>query len=145
VIAPLVAAVEAARVVAVEIAHAEIQVCLASFHDEVVVIAHQAVAMNPPAIAPGDAREQVQEDDAVLCVVVDEHAAVAARRDVVVRPREDRSQRSRHASDRTAARRASRESTQIRHTLHWPTARARHWTGAVPGTRQVRASRGQSG
>jgi hypothetical protein len=129
VIAPLVATVEAARIVAVEIAHPEIQVCLARFHDEVVVVAHQAVAVNPPAIAAGHAREQVQEDDAVRTVAVDRHAGVAARRDVVVRPGEDRSQRSRHAIDRTAARRASRGLTQIRHTLHRPTA--------VPGTGQA--------
>jgi hypothetical protein len=73
VVAPLVAAVEAACVVPVQVAHAEIQVCLAGFHDEVVVVAHQAVAMNPPAIAAGDAREQVQEDDPVLAVAVDRH------------------------------------------------------------------------
>jgi len=91
VVAPPVAAVEAARVVAVEVAHPEIQVCLAGLDDEVVVVPHQAVAVDPPAVASRDTREEVQEDEAVLCVVVDEHAAVAARRDVVVRPGEDRS------------------------------------------------------
>jgi len=96
VVAALMAAVEAARVVAVQVAHPEIQVGLAGFHDEVVVVAHQAVAVDPPAIATGDAGEQVQEDDAVLAVAVDRHAGVAARRDVVVRPGEDRSQRSCH-------------------------------------------------
>ncbi len=62
------AAVEAARVVTVQVAHPEIQVCLAGLDDEVVVVAHQTVAMDPPAISAGDAREQVQEDDAVLAV-----------------------------------------------------------------------------
>ena len=84
------AAVEAARVVPVQVAHPEIEVCLARFHNEVVVVAHQAVAVNPPAVAARDAREQMQEDHAVLAVAVDRHAGVAARRDVVVRPGEDR-------------------------------------------------------
>jgi hypothetical protein len=96
VVTALMAAVEAARVVAVQVAHPEIQVRLAGFHDEVVVVAHQAVAVDPPPIAARYAREQVQEDDAVLAVAVDRHAGVAARCDVVVRPGEDRSQRSGH-------------------------------------------------
>jgi len=89
VVAPLVAAVEAPRVVAVQVAHPEIQVCLPGLDDQVVVVAHQAVAVDSPAIAAGDACKEVQEDDAVFCVVEDEHAAVAARRDVVVSPGED--------------------------------------------------------
>jgi hypothetical protein len=98
VVASLVPAVEAARVVAVQVAHPEIQVWLAGLDDEVVVIAHQAIAVDPPAVTAGDAREQVQEDNAILAVAIDRHAAVAARRDVVVGPGEDWSQRSRHSA-----------------------------------------------
>jgi hypothetical protein len=96
VVAPLVTAVEAPRIVAVQVAHPEIQVRLAGLHDKVVVVAHQAVAVDPPPVAPRDAGEQVQEDDPIILVSVDRHARVPARRDVVVRAGKDRSQRSRH-------------------------------------------------
>jgi hypothetical protein len=85
VVAPPVAFVEGAGIGAVEIAHAVREVGLRSLDDQVVVVSHQAADVDAPAVAPPDATQDVEEDDAIPVVHDDRRLVVPARRDVVVR------------------------------------------------------------
>jgi hypothetical protein len=85
VVTATVEGVESAGVVAVEVAHPGGEVCLPRLDDEVIVVAHQAARVQPPAVAPDDAAELVQEDAAVVVVQEAELFVVAAGRDVVPR------------------------------------------------------------
>jgi hypothetical protein len=83
VVAAPVPVVEGAGVGAVEVAHAVRKVRLRRFEDEVVVVPHQALRVQAPAVPALDAAEDVEEDGAVGGVEDDRRAVVPARTDVV--------------------------------------------------------------
>jgi hypothetical protein len=70
----LVAAVEGLRVDAVQPLHARGEAVELRFDDEVVVVRHQAEDVDPPVVAFDDAREQPQEQAALVVVPKDGRA-----------------------------------------------------------------------
>jgi hypothetical protein len=75
--------VEGPRIGAVEVAHAVGEVRLRCLEHEVVVVPHQALCVQAPAVATLNAAEDVEEHGAVGPVEHDRRAVVAARADVV--------------------------------------------------------------
>jgi hypothetical protein len=122
------AMVEAARVPAVEVAHAEGEIRLGCLHDEVVVRSEEAVRVEAPAVAARDATEDVDEDAAIVVVEEDEGTTVAHRRDVVVGTGGEVPARAAHGS--TVATRGGRKRVPrtFWHTSVTPTSRTRHRT-----------------
>jgi hypothetical protein len=84
VILPVVALVEGARVASVEVAHPVCEVRYRGLDEEVVVVAHQAAHVSPPAVTPFDPAQDVEEDDPVSIVEHDRRVVVAPDPDVVV-------------------------------------------------------------
>jgi len=84
VVAESVLLVEGAGVLAVQVAHTEVEVRLRRLDDQVVVRSHQAVGMEPPEVAACDAPQQVQEEAAVIVLAKEERTAIPDGRDVVV-------------------------------------------------------------
>ena len=84
VILPLVPFVEGARVASVEVAHPLGEVRHGGLDEEVVVVAHQAAHVSPPAVTPFDPAQDVEEDDPVSIVEHDRRVVVAPNPDVVV-------------------------------------------------------------
>ncbi len=158
---PAVFLVEGARVAAVQVPHARVEVRGRGFDDQVVVVPHQAPCVQAPAVAPLDASQEVEEDDAVFAVEHDRRAVVPAGDDVVVGPGYERSVWSSHAGDRSPAPRPIRPACAFCLASGAVQSRARHETGAektdpigarrigicalrsshVPGTRLDRRSR----
>jgi hypothetical protein len=83
VVDPSVALVEGARVAAVQIPHAFVEVRLGRLDDQVEMVAHQAAHVHAPVVAALDAAEDVEEDAAILVIEDDGTVVVAACRDVV--------------------------------------------------------------
>jgi hypothetical protein len=84
VILPLVALVEGACVASVEVAHPLGEVRHGGLDEEVVVVAHQAAHVSPPAVTPFDPAQDVEENDPVSIVEHDRCVVVAPNPDVVV-------------------------------------------------------------
>ncbi|MDX6414042.1 MAG: hypothetical protein QOH23_1452 [Gaiellaceae bacterium] len=95
--------VEGARVAAVQIPHARVQVRGGGLDDQVVVVSHQAARVQAPAVAPLDAPQEVEEDDVVFPVEHDRRPVVPPGDDVVVSPGHERSMWSSHPGDRSSA------------------------------------------
>jgi hypothetical protein len=121
--------VEGACIAAVQIPHARVEVRGRGLHNEVVVVSHQAARVQAPAVAPFDASEEVEEDDAVFAVERDRRAVVPAGHDVVVAPGHERSVRSSHSGDRSSARGRSFPACAFCRTSASDQSRARHETG----------------
>ena len=79
----VVGAVERTRVAAIQEAHAARKVRLRRAHDEVVVIAHQAVRQAFPAAPANNLTEQVDESSAIVVVHVNRLALDATCHDVI--------------------------------------------------------------
>ena len=93
-----VAPVEALRVDLVEPLHAARQIGLGGFDEEVVVIAHQAVCVESPALLSDLAAEQIEKRCAVPIIAKDVLACISARGDVIQRASEFQTQRTRDAA-----------------------------------------------
>jgi hypothetical protein len=132
--------VEGARVAAVQVPHARAEVRGRGLHDQVVVVSHQAARVQAPPVAPFDASQEVEEDDAVFAVEHDRRAVVPAGHDVVVAPGDERSMWSSHSGDRSSARRPIRPARASCLTSGSVQSRARHETG-VEETAPVGARR----
>jgi hypothetical protein len=85
VVLPSVPFVEGAGVGAVQVPHPVGEVRQRGLDEQVVVVTHQAAHMSPPAVAPFDPAQDVEEDDPVSIVQHDRGVVVAADPDVVVR------------------------------------------------------------
>jgi hypothetical protein len=83
VVDPPVPVIEGARVAAVQVAHAFVEVRLRRLDDQVEVIAHQTADVDLPLVTARDAAEQVNEEHPVLVVEDDRSVVVAACDDVV--------------------------------------------------------------
>jgi hypothetical protein len=83
VVDPSVALVEGARVAAVQVPHALVEVGLGGLDDQVEVVPHQAADVHAPVVAALDAAEDVEEDPAILVVEDDGTVVVAPCRHVV--------------------------------------------------------------
>jgi hypothetical protein len=80
---PTMAAIDALRKDAVELAHACGKVSFDRLHHEMVVVAHQAVGVTRPIEALADRTQDVQPGNAILVARVDVLPSVTTRRDVV--------------------------------------------------------------
>jgi hypothetical protein len=115
VVGPVVALVEGARVLAVQVAHAFGQVPQRRLDEQVVVVAEEAAGVQPPAIAPADALQDPDEDRPVPIVGEDRRAAVPFRPDVVVGAGGNVAESSSHGGDRTGACRGRSPKSVSRH------------------------------
>ena len=77
------ALVEGARVAAVQVPHALVEVRLGRLDDQVEVVSHQAAHVHAPVVAALDPAEDVEEDPAILVVQDDGTVVVATCRHVV--------------------------------------------------------------
>jgi hypothetical protein len=96
VVAATVSVVERTCVLAVEVSHAVRKVWQRCLDDEVVVVAHQAASVQLPAVAAHDPGQDANERMPVGVVEHDRRLVVAARRDVVVRAGEERTEFATH-------------------------------------------------
>jgi hypothetical protein len=99
VVAATVPLVEGACVGAVQVSHAVREVGGGSLEDEVVVVPHQALHVQAPAIPALDAPEDVEENASVLPVENDRRAVVALRPDVVMSSGGEVTARATHTGD----------------------------------------------
>jgi putative intracellular protease/amidase len=76
--------IEGTGVLAVEVAHPVGEVCERGLDEQVVVVPQQAAGMEPPAVAPSDALQDLDEDRAIPVVLEDRRVVVALGSDVVV-------------------------------------------------------------
>ena len=83
IVAP-VALVEGTRVGAVQVPHAVGEVRRRGFDHQVVVVPQQAAGVKPPAVAPSDAPQDLDEDRTIPVVLEDRRVVVALGSDVVV-------------------------------------------------------------
>jgi hypothetical protein len=127
---PTVLLVESPCVATVQVTHAGVEVRGRGLDDQVVVVSHQAARVDAPAVAPLDASQEVEEDDAVFAVEHDRVAVVPAGHDVVVGPGYERAMRSSHLGDRSSARAPIRPPRTSCPTSGSDQSRARHGTGA---------------
>jgi hypothetical protein len=86
VVAPVVALVEGPGVATVQVADPLGEIGLRCLDDQVVVVAHQAADVGPPAVAALDPAQDSEEDGAVAVLEEDRREVVPARGDVVLRP-----------------------------------------------------------
>ena len=94
--AALVAAVGRLGVHAIELAHAFREIGLRGFHDEMVMVGHQAIRMTAPVEALNHFAQHVDEGRSVGVVFHDRLAPIAAGGDVIEGVGEFDAQRSRH-------------------------------------------------
>jgi len=76
VVAAAVLRVEGPGVLAVEVAHTEVEIRFRCLEDQVVMRPHEAVRMDPPAVAARDGAEQMEKEAAVVVLAEEEGAAV---------------------------------------------------------------------
>ena len=88
--------VEGAGVGPVEVPHSLVEIRGGRLHEEVVVVAHQAIRVKEPGLVGDDRREKVQEKAAVASVPEDRPAFMSTAGDVVQRAGELEAERSRH-------------------------------------------------
>ena len=124
-----VALVEGAGVTAVEVAHAVREVRDRRLDEQVVVVSHQAAHVQPPAVAPLDASQDVDEDRPVPGVPEDRRLVVPARADVVMRPGGEVAVWASHPADGSVRRDAAQRRGAFCHTSGAVPSRARHGTG----------------
>jgi hypothetical protein len=91
--------VEGPCVGAVQVSHPIGEVGGRRFEDEVVVVAHEALHVQAPAVSALDAAEDVPEDAAILAVEHDRRPVVAFRPDVIVGPGGEVAARTSHPDD----------------------------------------------
>ena len=84
------------RVDAIQLPHARGQVTLRGFQQQVIMIAHETVAMTPPVIPITQLAQQLQERAEVLSIGVDTLPRIAPGGDVVQRARIFDAQRTCH-------------------------------------------------
>jgi hypothetical protein len=123
-----VALVEGAGVFAVQVAHSLGEVRERRLEDEVVVVAEQAARVEPPAVAPADAFQDVEEDAAVVVVGEDRRVVVPLGADVVVRAGRDVAARTSHRGERSSASARAAAPCAFRRTSVTDSSRARHET-----------------
>jgi hypothetical protein len=128
VLAP-VSLVEGAGVLAVEVTHSLGEVGERRLDDEVVVVAEQAAGVQPPAVAPADPLQQLDEDGAIPVIQEDRRLVVPLRPDVVVGACGEVAVRSSHVGERTGGRGRRRPTSAFRHGTVTEASRARHETG----------------
>jgi hypothetical protein len=92
----LVSPVEVLGIARVERVHPTRKRRAGCFHQEVVVVAHQAIGVEKPGLVGDDRREKVQEMAAIAYVAKDRPPLVAAAGDVVQRSWELQAEGSRH-------------------------------------------------
>jgi len=92
------APVEALRVDLIEPRHASCQIGLGGFNEELVVIGHQAVCVESPALLCDLAAEEIKKRCAVAIIAKDVLARISARGDVIQGAREFQTQRTGHAA-----------------------------------------------
>ena len=83
---------------AVEMAHATGEIGLGSFHEEMVMVGHQAIGVAAPAKALNSVAEQVEKLLSVSIVHKDVVAAIATGRDMIDATGEFHTQGTSHAS-----------------------------------------------
>jgi hypothetical protein len=118
--------VERTRVAAVQVAHSLRQVRLRRLDDEVVMVSHQAIGVDAPAITAHDPPQRVEEQAAVVVVEKDPPLVVPARRHVVHATGHELAERPRHTSTVPSSRPRLRQAAPFGTGLFDP----RH----VPGT-----------
>ena len=91
--------VEGPCVGAVQVSHPVGEVGGRRLEDEVVMVAHEALDVEAPAVPALDAAEDVEEDAAVLTVEHDRRAVAAFRADVIVGPGGEVTARASHTVD----------------------------------------------
>ena len=89
-------AVHPASVATVEELHAGGKALLGWTHEQVIVVRHQAIRDDPPALLENDPGKPAQEIEAVEVVTENRLAIVATRGDVVIRPRLEDPRRTCH-------------------------------------------------
>ena len=105
------AAVECGGVDGIKARHAAREVGLGGLHQQVVVVVHQAVGVEPPALLLNLLAEALQEPPPVLIVEKDRCPRVAARGEMVERPGKFEPQRASHDVGREAADVLERQNT----------------------------------
>ena len=91
-----VPAIEVLRVGAAQLPHGARQVGVRGRDQQMVVVAHEHISMQPQAMAMNDAGQALQEARAIALIAVDRLALITARRDVVEGPRKLHSKWPRH-------------------------------------------------
>ena len=86
----------AARVSALELAHAFAEIAVRRFHQQMIVIAHQAVGVRNPIEVLDHRAKCFKEGATILVVLIDRLATITAGGDMVKRPGKLESQRSGH-------------------------------------------------
>ena len=83
---------------AIQLAHAEREIRLRGFKEEMIVVVHQTIGMAEPAVPIDDVREYREELRAVAVVHHDGLPGVPTARDVVHGPRKLNAQRTSHGA-----------------------------------------------
>jgi hypothetical protein len=99
VVAAAMSLVEGPCIGAVQVSHPIGEVGGRRFEDEVVVVAHEALHVQAPAVSALDAAQDVEEDAAILAVEHDRRPVVAFRPDVIVGPGGEVAARTSHPDD----------------------------------------------
>jgi hypothetical protein len=129
VVAAAMALVEGPGVAAVEVTHAFGEIRHRRLDDEVIMVAQEAAHMDPPAVAPCDPSQDMDEEDAISVVEDDRRLVVAPRRDVVVGAGCEVAAFSAHPTTVAPARAFNRSLRAICHRSVAAASRARHRTG----------------
>jgi hypothetical protein len=132
VVAAAMALVEGPGVAAVEVTHAFGEIRHRRLDDEVIMVAQEAAHMDPPAVAPCDPSQDMDEEDAISVVEDDRRLVVAPRRDVVERARGEVAQWPAHVA--TVA--TGSTSDGVRAPSDTGPLRLRHVPSARPGWRR---------
>ena len=98
---PVVTAVKRLGIDAIELPHGAGQIGLGCFHEQVEVVAHQAVGMQHEMKPGDDTLQHTREPPPILVVEEDVLAGIASNRNMVERPRILKAQRSGHAAEST--------------------------------------------
>jgi hypothetical protein len=139
VVLALVALVEGASVLAVQVAHPVREVREGRLDDQVVVVAEQAAGVETPVVAALDAPQDLEEDGPVPVVLEDRRVVVPLRSEVVVGPGGEVAVRSPHPATVAPPSRFHRPFSGF----GAPSLRTRHVPGKVLGTSgQVRVLSG---
>ena len=89
---PLMATVIRLRIAAIELAHAEGQIRLRRFEEQMIVVIHEAIDVTEPAIPIDHMSQEGQKRGAITVICHNVVPSIAATRDVVDGPREFQTQ-----------------------------------------------------
>jgi hypothetical protein len=129
-ILPSVPFVEGARVAAVQVPHAGVEVRHRCLDEEMVVVPHQAAHVGAPAVAPFDPAQDVEEDDSVSIVQHDRRVVVAPDPDVIESAGLEVTERASHRPKVALRTPLIRAVTLSPHLRRGPvTCQARDWGG----------------